>query len=61
MLLVDAINLGLHLGMPALEQDGEFTHQPSRARSRIGFTLLSAGQATASAVNASLSELGRAA
>jgi hypothetical protein len=30
MLLVDAIDLGLHLGMPALDRDGEFTHQPSR-------------------------------
>jgi hypothetical protein len=27
MLLVDAIDLGLYLGMPALDQDGEFTHQ----------------------------------
>jgi hypothetical protein len=24
MLLVNAINLGLHLGMPALDEDGEF-------------------------------------
>jgi hypothetical protein len=30
MLLVDAMDLGLHLGMPALDQDGEFTDQPSR-------------------------------
>ena len=29
MLLVDAIDLGLHLGMPALDQDREFTDQPS--------------------------------
>ena len=32
MFLVEAIDLGLHLGMPALDQDGEFTHQPSRAK-----------------------------
>jgi len=32
MLLVDAIDLGLHLGMPALDQDGECTHQSSRAK-----------------------------
>jgi hypothetical protein len=32
MFLVDAINLGLHLGMPALAQDGEFAGQPSRAK-----------------------------
>ena len=32
MLLVDAINLGLHLGMPALDQDRELTDQPSRAK-----------------------------
>jgi hypothetical protein len=31
-LLVDAINLGLHLGMPALDQDREFADQPSRAK-----------------------------
>jgi hypothetical protein len=29
---VDAIDLGLHLGMPALDQDGEFTDQPARAK-----------------------------
>jgi hypothetical protein len=27
MLLVDEIDPGLHLGMPALDHDGEFTHQ----------------------------------
>src|SRR4051794_12060779 len=32
MLLVDAINLGLHLGMPALDQDREFADQPSRTK-----------------------------
>ena len=32
MLLVDAINLGLHLGMPALDQDRDFADQPSRAK-----------------------------
>ena len=32
MLLVDAINLGLHLGMPALDQDRELADQPSRAK-----------------------------
>ena len=32
MLLVDAIDLGLHLGMPTLDQDGEFADQPSRAK-----------------------------
>jgi hypothetical protein len=32
MLLVNAVNLGLHLGMPALDQDGEFTHLPARAK-----------------------------
>ena len=32
MLLVNAVDLGLHLGMPALDQDGEFTHQPARAK-----------------------------
>jgi len=32
MFLVDAIDLGLHLGMPALDEDGEFTNQPSRAK-----------------------------
>jgi hypothetical protein len=32
MLLVDAIDLGLNFGMPTLDQDGEFTHQPSRAK-----------------------------
>jgi hypothetical protein len=32
MFLVDAIDLGLHLGMPALDQDGECTHQSSRAK-----------------------------
>jgi hypothetical protein len=32
MLLVDAINLGLHLGMPVLDQDREFADQPSRAK-----------------------------
>ena len=32
MLLVDAIDLGLHLGMPALDHDGKFTHQPARAK-----------------------------
>jgi hypothetical protein len=32
MLLVDAIDLGLNLGMPALDQDGEFADQPSRAK-----------------------------
>ena len=32
MFLVDAINLGLYLGMPALDQDGEFADQPSRAK-----------------------------
>ena len=32
MLLVNAINLGLHLGMPALDQDRELTDQPSRAK-----------------------------
>jgi hypothetical protein len=30
MFLVDAIDLGLDLGMPALDQDGEFADQPSR-------------------------------
>ena len=29
MLLVDEIDPGLHLGMPALDQDGEFADQPS--------------------------------
>ena len=32
MLLVDAIDLGLQLGMPALDQDRELTDQPSRAK-----------------------------
>ena len=32
MLLVDAIDLGLHFGMPALDQDGEFTDQPVGGR-----------------------------
>ena len=32
MLLVDAINLGLHLGMPALDEDGEFADQSARAK-----------------------------
>ena len=32
MLLVDAIDLNLHLGMPALHQDGEFADQSSRAK-----------------------------
>ena len=32
MLPVNAIDLGLHLGMPALDQDGELTDQPSRAK-----------------------------
>src|SRR4051794_2768726 len=27
-----AIALGLHLGMPTLDEDGEFTNQPSRAK-----------------------------
>ena len=31
-LLVDAIDLSLHLGMPALHQDGEFPDQSSRAK-----------------------------
>ena len=32
MFLVDEIDPGLHLGMPALDQHGEFTHQPARAK-----------------------------
>ena len=32
MLPVNAIDLGLHLGMPALDQDRELTDQPSRAK-----------------------------
>jgi hypothetical protein len=32
MLLVDEIDPGLHVGMPALDQDREFTHQPARAK-----------------------------
>ena len=32
MLLVDAINLGLHLGMPALEQDGELVQSAQSNR-----------------------------
>jgi hypothetical protein len=31
-LLLDAIDLDLHLGMPALDQDGEFTDQPARVK-----------------------------
>ena len=31
--MVDAMDLGLHLGMPALDQDGEFTDQPERNQS----------------------------
>ena len=31
MLFVDAIDLGLHLWRPALDQDGEFADQPARA------------------------------
>ena len=32
MLPVNAIDLGVHLGMPALDQDRELTDQPSRAK-----------------------------
>ena len=32
MFLLDAINLGLHVRVPALDQDGEFTRQPTRAK-----------------------------
>ena len=32
MLPVDAIDLGLHVGMSALHQDGELAHQSSRAK-----------------------------
>ena len=32
MLPANAIDLGLHLGMPALDQDRELTDQPSRAK-----------------------------
>ena len=55
MLSVAAIDLGLHVEMPTLDQDGEFADQPSRAKhsNRIS----SAGRlakASASAVRASL-------
>ena len=32
MLLVEAIDLNLHLGMPVLHQDGKFADQSSRAK-----------------------------
>ena len=32
MVPIDAIDLGLHLWMPALDQDREFADQPSRAK-----------------------------
>jgi hypothetical protein len=30
MFLVDEINPGLYVRVPTLDQDGEFTHQPTR-------------------------------
>ena len=55
MLLVDAIDLGLHLGMPALDYDREFADQPSRATPvEQNFLAGRLAKASASAVSASL-------
>ena len=55
MLLVDAIDLGLHLGMPALDYDREFADQPSRAKPvEQNFLAGRLAKASAAAVSASL-------
>ena len=61
MLLVDAIDfLGLHLGKPALDQDGEFADQSSRTKPfKQDFLSRAFAKASASVVNASLSGVSR--
>ena len=55
MLPVNAIDLGLHLGIPALDQDGEFADQPSeRNQSKRISSAGRSAKASASAARASL-------